>query len=366
MLPYAGAMGEEDRAAVAAFYADFARNWARGTSALYEDWAARIAEDPELVAAIAALPSRLRQPNLLFAAARWRGVPLEPFARVRSWWHEHWDAIVETASERSTQTNEPNRCATLLPVLSRIEGPVALLEVGASAGLCLYPDRYGYDYAAPSGTVRLDPPAGPSRVNLACRLDADASLPATFPEVVWRHGIDLGPIDPGDEESVDWLATLIWPGRDHDARVDRLRAAAAVAALDPAPTTRGDLREAVPDIAATAPADATLVVFHSAVLLYLELADRDRFAEHALGLSAALGRRVVWLSNETRGALTRVEAQLPADLDGGGHFVQTVDGVPVALAGQHGGTYLTKPFAGNAGPRHPKTARTPRGGSATC
>ena len=46
---------------------------------------------------------------------------------------------------RSTQTNEHGRCAALLPVLAGLPEPLALLEVGASAGLCLLPDFYAYD-----------------------------------------------------------------------------------------------------------------------------------------------------------------------------------------------------------------------------
>jgi hypothetical protein len=60
---------------------------------------------------------------------------------------------------RSTQTNEPARCAVLLPALVCLPQPLALIEVGASAGLCLYPDRYGYDY----GGHRLGPPADSGR-----------------------------------------------------------------------------------------------------------------------------------------------------------------------------------------------------------
>src|SRR5207253_1710094 len=60
--------------------------------------------------------------------------------------HEHADEVGALMMTRSTQTNEPARCATLLPVLARLPPPLALLEVGAAAGLCLLPDCYAYDY----------------------------------------------------------------------------------------------------------------------------------------------------------------------------------------------------------------------------
>ncbi|MET0736081.1 MAG: DUF2332 domain-containing protein [Microbacterium sp.] len=338
---------DAEAARIAALYDVFGRRWARGTSPLYEKWSIGIGGDTRITSRLATLPRRLQQPNLLFAAARWEGCPLEGYAEWSEWTLERWDAVIRTATARSVQTNEPNRCATLLPVLSRIDGPVALLEVGAAAGLTLLPDRYSCEYATPAGPHRVDPVGGPTSFALACRLDDDDALPARMPEVVWRRGIDLNPIDPADADAMDWLATLVWPGPDHDPRVTRLRGAAAIAASDPPVIVRGDLLELVTDVAATAPPDATLVVFHSAVLLYLDAEQRRRFADTMAGLPVAIGRRVLWLSNETTGTLDEIDAQVPATAATDHRFVQTVDGRAVAFAGQHGAVYETGPFRAN-------------------
>lgn len=338
-------MGTDAARAVAQRYDEFGRRWARGTSPLYEEWAIGIGQGGEIADRIAALPPRQQQPNLLFAAARWAGCPLAPFTEVRGWLLAHWDEIVEVGRTRSVQTNEPNRCATLLPQLARIEGPIALLEVGTAAGLCLFPDRYSVRYRTPTGEHLVDPPSGPSPVVLACTLDDEASLPTRSPEVIWRRGIDLHPIDAGDPDAIAWLATLIWPGPDHDARAARLRAAASLVAAAAPEIVAGDLLARLVEVAASAPREATLVVFHSAVLLYLDPAQRRAFASLVGGLSEQIGRRVRWISNETSGTLPEIDAQLPAGIPLDHTFVQTIDGVPVALAGQHGASYLTRPFA---------------------
>ncbi len=333
------------RDAIAGFYDDFGRRWAHGTSPLYEDWALGISTDPELLGRLAALQKAKQQPNLDFASARWEGCPLVTYRDMRPWLLANWDRVVDTAAARTVQTNEVGRCATWLPPLSRIAGPVALLEVGAAAGLCLFPDRCSVEYSTPSGPRRVDPPAGASDIVLAATVDDEASVPLRHPEVVWRRGIDLAPIDAADGDAVDWLANLIWPGPDHDTRVARLRAAAAIAASDPPEIVRGDLLERVTDVAATAPADATLVVFHSAVLLYLDADGRRRFADLMAGLGSATGRRVVWLSNETMGTLPEIDAQVPEGTRTDHRFVQTWNGRAIALAGQHGAVYETRPFA---------------------
>lgn len=314
-------------------YRVFAEHEARGSSAVYEEWAAAIARDPEVLARIDALPRPKRQANLVFAAARVAGVPIGPWADARPELLARWAQVQEIALTHATQTNEAARCAVLLPVLTALPGPLALLEVGASAGLCLYPDRYAYRYRTDRGeTVVLEPPA-PTGVVIDCDL-AGIDPPTRLPEVVWRAGIDLHPLDAADPATVDWLEALVWP--EHRDRRDRLRAAARVAAADPAPLHAGDLNEVFDRVAASAPPEATLVVFHTAVLAYLTPDDRARFAARVAALAAGRDRRVVWVSNEGVGVFPEVRDRLPEGAAGAGDFVLAVDGMPVAVTHPHG------------------------------
>src|SRR6185312_17196018 len=130
---------------IAAAYREFARA-ARGRSPLYVEIAGAIAEDEALVDRIASLPSEKQQPNLILGAAKYLFGTARDWPEFRKRVESHWDAVVMVMMARRTQTNEPARCATLLPLLATLPQPLALLEVGASAGLCLLPDKYAYDY----------------------------------------------------------------------------------------------------------------------------------------------------------------------------------------------------------------------------
>ena len=128
------------------------RRWARveadERSPRYAEWARGVAADEALCAALAELEPIKRQPNLLFAAARFEGVPLQPWTDVRDMIAGSWNRIRSTMLARMTQTNEARRMATQLPAIAHLRGPVALVDVGASAGLCLYPDRWRYRFGA--------------------------------------------------------------------------------------------------------------------------------------------------------------------------------------------------------------------------
>ncbi|WP_050778046.1 DUF2332 domain-containing protein [Micromonospora sp. ATCC 39149] len=304
-------------ATVAAGYVEFADREARGVSPAYERLARAVARDDRLLALLGALPAAKRQPNLLFGVVRLLGGPVEDPAAFGEFTAAHWPAVAAELRTRATQTNEAGRCAALLPVLAALPQPLALLEVGASAGLCLYPDRYAYRY----GDHRI----GAGEPVLDCALTG-APPPTRRPEVAWRAGLDLNPLDVTDPADIAWLDALVWP--EHTHRRARLRAAAAVAVADPPLLVRGDLVADLPALAARAPAGATLVVFHTSVLYQVPVPRRAAFAD----LVRALPGR--WLANEAPDVLGH--DALPAPPDDALHNVLTLDGTPLAWTRSHG------------------------------
>jgi hypothetical protein len=315
------------RARIATRYERFALFEARGRSPLYERVAKEISADRAVVEFLAGMPEPERQPNLLLATVRYLyGTPdsaSEFIALVRA----HVDEIADFMAARSTQTNEPARCATLLPVLAQLPQPLALLEVGAAAGLCLLPDRYAFDY----GHARIEPsaPSGPNSPVFGCRAGTGTPVPQRNVEVAWRAGLDRRPIDLTDESEVRWLEALVWPGEEY--RVPRLRAACAVARADPPRVIEGDLRTDLVALADQAPSGATLVVFHTAVLAYVHDArERDAFA-HSVGQLGA-----VWIANEEPQHIPGVPKSVMRERPPGDDCLLCVNGHPTAWTDGHG------------------------------
>ena len=304
-------------------YRDFAA-YAAGDSPCFEEWALGVAEDEEVLAWLGTLPPLKRQPNLVFAAARWHGAPAPaPYDALRQVLLEREPAVRATVLARATQTNEVGRLATLVPVLGLVEGPLALVEVGASAGLCLFPDRYDYAWP-PLGGLR-----GGGGPLLTAAAGGAVPVPTAYADVVWRGGVDLHPLDVGDADAMAWLHQLVWP--EQDERRERLRAAVEVARREPPTIRAGDLLDHVEGLVDEAAAHGTPVVFHSAVIAYLEQPDRELFHDLMTGLVA--GGRCRWISNEGPRVLPRVTGGLEVPP---GRFVTALDGVPVAWSHGHG------------------------------
>jgi hypothetical protein len=302
---------------IAAIYAEFAARDAHGVSPAYERLSLAVSRDDEVLALLGTLPPAKRQPNLLFGVVRFLGGPVEDPAAFHDYTVANWPAIEGEMRTRATQTNEAGRCAVLLPVLAALPQPLALLEVGASAGLCLYPDRYSYRYG--------DEVVGSGEPVIECAATGMAT-PAGLSDVVWRAGLDLHPLDVTDSADVAWLDALIWP--EHEHRRARLRAAAAVAAAEPPLLVRGDLVDDLPALAAQAPAGATLVVFHTSVMFYVSAPRRKAFIEVVSGLPGH------WIANESPGML-RYDA-LPKLPGNALYNVLALDGTPLAWTRPHG------------------------------
>lgn len=311
--------GHDPGLGIAENYRAFAGE-ARGRSPVYEQLAASVAEDADVLRFLGSLPPEKRQPNLLFAAVRYLLGATPDLDGLRALATRDRSELARVILARRTQTNEPARCATLLPALAQLPPPLALIEVGASAGLTLLFDRYSYDFAGHriTGSDALAP-------ILCCDPRGQVPLPARIPEITWRAGLDLNPLDVGSDDDVRWLSCLVWPGEGD--RGQRLAAAIATARRDPPVIHRGDLLTGLPALAAQAPPGATLVVYHSAVLAYLTPADRRLFADTVRALPA------VWLSNEGPG----VVPEQPVPRYQGSPFVLARDGhTPLALTDPHG------------------------------
>lgn len=315
------------RARIATGYRRFARFGTAGRSPVYGRIANAVADDAQILQWLAGMPEAKHQPNLLLGAVRFLfGTPQDPGEFI-SLVHERWDEIAAVMSTRSTQTNEPARCATVLPVLAKLPQPLALLEVGASGGLCLLPDRYAYDY----GDTVIEPSAPPpvAAPRFSCRASAATPLPERNVRVAWRAGLDRAPLDLQNPENVRWLEALVWPGEEY--RIPRLRAAIEVARADPPRLVLGDLRHDLKALAAEAPADATLVVYHTAVLAYVR--EPEQRAAFARSVAEVGG---VWLANEGIENIPHAPAEPFGETPRYDAFLLCVDGEPVAWTDSHG------------------------------
>jgi hypothetical protein len=306
--------------ATAARYRDMGEHQVRGISPSYERLCLGVADDLAVLRLLDTLPPAKRQPNLLLAAVRFLAGPIASYPEFRSFVLDRWDELSATMLARRTQTNEASRCTATMLVLAALPQPLALLEVGASAGLCLQPDRYAYRYGD-------RPVLGDSPLILSCRTTGAVPVPRRLPEVVWRRGLDLNPLDVRDADEMRWLRSLVWPEQtDRFAVLDK---AIALARTDPAPIVCGDLTTDLVALAATAPRNATLVIYHSAVLSYLDADGRARFRETVRAIAAE--RPTAWIANEGPGVCVPYESP-PGPVP----FVLSRDGVALARTSPHG------------------------------
>ena len=145
-----------------------------------------------------------------------------------------------------------------------------VIELGTAAGLNLVWDRYRYRYAAGDW--------GPEEAPLELRGDERRPVPATVlartPRVRSRVGIDLAPVDVTTDEGLLLLKAFVWA--DQHERLQRLERAAAAIRADPPQLVAGDLVELLPEYLARRRDDGLTLVYHTAVLGYVDLTERER------------------------------------------------------------------------------------------
>jgi Uncharacterized protein conserved in bacteria (DUF2332) len=105
---------------IAIRYRRFADIEAEGRSPLYAHLAREVSHDRLALEFLAELPSSKQQPNLFFAAIRYTSRTPKEWSDCRRLLASHHEEIRRTMLARRTQTNEPARCATLLPLLATI------------------------------------------------------------------------------------------------------------------------------------------------------------------------------------------------------------------------------------------------------
>ena len=278
-------------------FQDFARLECRGSSPLYECLSQGVAADGQLLALAANTRRSQPAPNLFFAAVHFlllRGAehPLaafyaslggawdgreDPCPAFRDFCLQHCEEIVGLISHRIVQTNAVKRCSCLLPAFAYVDRgvaprPLALVEVGASAGLNLLWDRFSYDYG--QGRRCGD---GSSPVQLTCsvRGSLEPPLPELLPEVKYRVGIDLLPVEISDPGAVMWLRALVWP--EHGERMEILSRAIESPRQDPPEIIQGNAIDVLPDLLRDMPVDCHLCLYHSHTLNQFTVEDRTAF-----------------------------------------------------------------------------------------
>ncbi|MDE0419515.1 MAG: DUF2332 domain-containing protein [Gammaproteobacteria bacterium] len=223
----------------------------------------------------------------------------------------HAERIINLVRARNVQTNEVRRCSHLMPAFGLVAQTtgkdLALIDVGAGAGLNLLWDRFDYRYSNGSTFG-----SGRSPVLIECESRGEMpDIRPRFPAVSFAVGVDLNPIDLGDEEHYLWLKALVWP--DHGDRMALLANARSLWMRERPRVEAGDALERLPSLAAEAPADASLCVFHCHVLNQCSVEARAAFA--AALRSVSQWRPVFRVASEgERMDVTLVEAGRSATL----------------------------------------------------
>ncbi|TKT82864.1 DUF2332 family protein [Aquamicrobium sp. LC103] len=214
---------------------------------------------------------------------------------------EH-DIRLLRALDSAPQTNEIARSAMLLPGFLKVAIetglPLALCEIGASAGLNLLFDRFHYRY----GDAQWGDEASPVRLSPETR-GAPPPLSGRL-EIAERNGCDITPIEVAKEADRLRLRSYVWP--DQAMRLARLDAAISLTASVPFTLAKADAAAFVRQTLADRPKHAALVIYHSIMWQYMPRDTKD-------AVLAALAEAGEGATGEAPIARLRMEPRDPND-----------------------------------------------------
>ncbi len=209
-----------------------------------------------------------------------------------------WQSVEQAMAERAAfiairmqsapQTNEVRRSAALFPafalIAERFEGkPLVLSEIGASAGLNLMWDCYGYRFQDQTYRPRNNP--APFVITPDWQ---GPPPPQTEIAVSERAGCDLNPLEADNPEDCERLLSYIWP--DQVDRLDRTEKALALARQNQLHVDRADAIDWLSHRLSTRHDGKVHVIYHTIAWQYLP-GDAQR---HGLRIIAEAGAHADW------------------------------------------------------------------------
>jgi hypothetical protein len=185
----------------------------------------------------------------------------------RSFVLTHQEELRRRLPTARMQTNEVTRCANLLlafELVHRRSGkPLALIELGASAGLNLGWDGYTYLYDTDQGVIVCGDASSPVKIHCQVRGQKPPFPIEALPPVSRRSGLDLFPLDILNEHDALSLVSYIWP--EEVERYQLLTQAIELARMNPPVLHAGDALILLPELLESHEdnMNETLCVYHS-------------------------------------------------------------------------------------------------------
>ena len=273
----------------------------KGSSSLYALLSQSIAEDSDLLELAANCRNGLPTPNLFLGAVNFirqregeshlssyysltKAVDHDLYPAFKEFALSHKTEVINLLKTRRVQTNEVNRSTYIYPMLCEIHKlanrPLAVVEIGAAAGLNLCCDRYRYE----AGDLIY----GDLYSELTLRCEFRSPFPygeiKPSPILTRRVAIDINTIDMNKEEDRNWMKALIWP--EHLDRQKRFDTALSIARQTDIEYVEGNGVDLLEGLLTGESADTGICVFHTHVANQMTAEDRARLVAKIDSLSS--------------------------------------------------------------------------------